>query len=148
MTPLTCHKYYSTPCLPHPFPTTLSFQTHSVSFLTRRYIRVVDDDDGDAAARLAVVQEERPPSSAWSAAVGARCTVQGRGCGTVRWIGDIDSQHRVGVELDGPNGLNDGSTPRGKTLFGCKPKHGIFVKLSAVEQEAHEEEETEFGFGI
>jgi hypothetical protein len=47
-------------------------------------------------------------------------------------MNEVDS---VGVELDRPKGLNE-STPDGQALFSCKPKHGVFVKASAVEQEA------------
>jgi hypothetical protein len=73
-------------------------------------------------------------SSAWMV-VGARCTVHKCGSGTVRWMGVMNEVDSVGVELDRPKGLNDGSTPDGQALFSCKPNHGVFVKASAVEQE-------------
>ena len=68
--------------------------------------------------------------------VGARCSIPKRGSGTVRWKGVIGTKDRVGVELDEPNGLNDGSTPSGIVLFRCKPMHSIFVLPSIVEQPA------------
>jgi hypothetical protein len=68
--------------------------------------------------------------------VGARCSIPKRGSGTVRWKGVIGTKDRVGVDLDEPNGLNDGSTPSGIVLFRCKPMHGVFVLPSIVEQPA------------
>jgi hypothetical protein len=73
--------------------------------------------------------------NAWMV-VGARCSIPKRGSGTVRWKGVIGTKDRVGVELDEPNGLNDGSTPSGIVLFRCKPMHGVFVIPSIVEQPA------------
>eukprot|EP01084_Bolivina_argentea_P054404 99778_1 len=53
--------------------------------------------------------------------------------GTVRYIGKPSSFQGVGpfygVELDKPNGTNDG-TVRGKYYFTCKYKHGIFLQAS------------------
>ena len=85
-----------------------------------------------------------PPTNTW-VVVRARCHVPGRGPGTVRWIGAIREEDRVGVELDEPNGLNDGSTPSGRIIFRCKPKHGLFVKPSIMMQEKAQPERV---FGI
>jgi hypothetical protein len=74
-------------------------------------------------------------TSSW-VVVGARCIVPGRGSGTVRWVGVIGTQDRVGVELDEPNGLNDGSVPSGIALFRCKPMHGVFVTPVVLQEEA------------
>ena len=68
--------------------------------------------------------------------MGARCTVHKRGAGTVRWVGVLNEQKHVGVELDRPNGVNDGSTPEGQALFRCKPEHGVFVTALDLQPEA------------
>mmetsp|Transcript_43339 Transcript_43339/g.99881 ORF Transcript_43339/g.99881 Transcript_43339/m.99881 type:complete len:427 (+) Transcript_43339:61-1341(+) len=49
--------------------------------------------------------------------------------GTIRHIGAVDfaAGDWVGLELDQPNGLHDG-TVLGKSYFNCAPKHGIFCQ--------------------
>ncbi|CAG8570721.1 1450_t:CDS:10 [Paraglomus brasilianum] len=62
--------------------------------------------------------------------VGARCEINGS-WGVIRFIGvtSFSSGKWVGVELDEPNGKNDGSV-KGKKYFECKEKHGVFVRPS------------------
>jgi hypothetical protein len=84
--------------------------------------------------------------------VGARCMV-GRGEGTVRFVGDVGSSGvRIGVELDRPNGLNDG-TARGTRYCTCDPKYGVFVSPDTVavrptDTAVDADGDTVFGFGI
>jgi hypothetical protein len=90
-----------------------------------------NDSDNRAPAHAT----KAPSPTSW-VIVGARCTVPKRGSGTVRWIGAIGTENRVGVELDSPNGLNDGSMPDGQVLFRCKPLHGVLVKAPRLKQGA------------
>jgi hypothetical protein len=80
--------------------------------------------------------------------VGARVVVTGRGPGVVRWMGRTGGDDRIGVELDEPNGLNDGSTPKGRVLFRCPPKHGVFVLADKVQQEPANSSQNEEQFGF
>ena len=64
--------------------------------------------------------------------VGKRIQYKGIG-GTIRFVGLIDipssskpSREWIGIELDTPDGRNDGSV-HGKRFFTCKPLHGVFV---------------------
>lgn len=54
--------------------------------------------------------------------------------GIVRFVGKTGFSPGifVGVELDKPTGLNDGSV-RGRRYFTCEPHHGVFVKPHLVE---------------
>lgn len=49
--------------------------------------------------------------------------------GTVRFYGQVHFQPGVwvGVELDAPQGKNDGSV-QGQRYFNCKPQYGIFIR--------------------
>ncbi|KAJ9123331.1 hypothetical protein QFC22_001530 [Naganishia vaughanmartiniae] len=72
-------------------------------------------------------------ATAVDCAVGSRVRVSA-GDGTVRWTGtnpDFAVGKWVGVQLDEPNGKNDGSV-QGKQYFSCQPKHGVFVRPSQV----------------
>ncbi|PVI07224.1 hypothetical protein DM02DRAFT_609198 [Periconia macrospinosa] len=55
--------------------------------------------------------------------------------GTVRYIGGVTGKPDiwVGLELDGPEGKNDGSV-QGERYFDCAPLHGIFTKYSDITQ--------------
>ncbi|CAI6255130.1 unnamed protein product [Periconia digitata] len=55
--------------------------------------------------------------------------------GTVRYIGGVTGKPDtwVGLELDGPEGKNDGSV-QGERYFDCPPLHGIFTKYSDITQ--------------
>lgn len=66
--------------------------------------------------------------------VGDRCVVDSRGPGTIMFNGLIKGQHRFGIALDKPNGLNDGSA-FGKKYFDCQPHHGLFCKAQQVSEE-------------
>ncbi|XP_012944939.1 centrosome-associated protein 350 [Aplysia californica] len=49
--------------------------------------------------------------------------------GTVRFVGSVQFAHGVwvGVELDQPEGKNDGAV-KGIRYFQCRPRHGVFVR--------------------
>ena len=68
-----------------------------------------------------------------SIAVGQRVKASGK-IGTVRFIGitKFAAGEWFGVELDEPEGKNDGTT-NGITYFPCKPEHGVFVRKIQVE---------------
>eukprot|EP00038_Savillea_parva_P026045 m.50999 g.50999 ORF g.50999 m.50999 type:complete len:1039 (+) comp7277_c0_seq1:326-3442(+) len=61
--------------------------------------------------------------------VGQRCRVFGYdGQGTVKFVGVVphrDKRLRIGVALDAPFGMNDGSD-QGRRFFDCAENHGIF----------------------
>jgi hypothetical protein len=59
--------------------------------------------------------------------LGHRCTVTGRGAGVVRFVGTVKETMRIGVLLDNPTGLNDG-TLGGTRYFECPNGHGVFAK--------------------
>ncbi|KAK2714776.1 CAP-Gly domain-containing linker protein 1-like isoform X2 [Artemia franciscana] len=71
-----------------------------------------------------------------SLAVGERVIVtsmQGSKTGVLRYLGltEFAQGQWAGVELDEPDGKNDGSVA-GKRYFECKPKHGLFTPASKV----------------
>nr|CAH7740049.1 unnamed protein product [Callosobruchus chinensis] len=53
--------------------------------------------------------------------------------GRIRYVGPVIGQEadQVGVQLPGPDGLNDG-TLAGRRYFQCEPYHGIFVPFKKV----------------
>ncbi|CAK9087234.1 Tubulin-folding cofactor B (AtTFCB) (Protein EMBRYO DEFECTIVE 2804) [Durusdinium trenchii] len=67
--------------------------------------------------------------------IGDRCEVQpGSRRGAVAWKGaaeEIGNGFWVGVQLDEPLGKSDGSA-KGKVLFKCPPKHGVFARPDKV----------------
>jgi hypothetical protein len=82
-------------------------------------------DNTDEVARL--VQEAT--NGIGQQHVGRRVKVEGYQCeGTLRFFGIHHSkgQPRCGVELDKPDGKNNG-TVSGHTYFSCKSKHGVLV---------------------
>ena len=69
--------------------------------------------------------------------MGKRCEVRTTNAGTqrgaVRFVGEIEGKSGVfvGVELDEPQGRNDGSAA-GRSYFSCAAKHGVFARPSQV----------------
>ncbi|CAH2350369.1 hypothetical protein CLIB1423_01S08548 [[Candida] railenensis] len=59
--------------------------------------------------------------------------------GIVRFIGETEFSAGIwiGVELNEPNGKNDGSVA-GKRYFDCSPKHGVFVREGLIDKEGGE----------
>lgn len=53
--------------------------------------------------------------------------------GIVRYIGptDVAQGEWVGIELDKPEGKNNGEL-NGRVYFTCEPNHGLFVKKTMV----------------
>ncbi|KAJ1993735.1 hypothetical protein H4R33_000527 [Dimargaris cristalligena] len=68
--------------------------------------------------------------------IGSRVKFQGHS-GTVRFMGPTEfaAGKWIGVELDHPDGKNDGSV-NGKTYFQCRPNFGVFVRSSQLRSEA------------
>ena len=60
--------------------------------------------------------------------IGFRVEVENYGNGEITFVGNhkINGRVRIGVVLDLPNGINDG-TVGGHTYFVCEPKHGILA---------------------
>ncbi len=65
--------------------------------------------------------------------IGSRVVVVGGKNGIVRFMGNTDFAQGewVGVELDTPEGKNDGEI-HGVRYFTCAPNHGLFAKKSQV----------------
>ncbi|KAI1895173.1 hypothetical protein AGOR_G00103570 [Albula goreensis] len=65
--------------------------------------------------------------------LGDRVVIAGQKVGTLRFCGSTDfaGGQWAGVELDDPEGKNDGSVA-GVQYFSCRPKHGIFAPLSKI----------------
>lgn len=71
-------------------------------------------------------------------AIGCRVmVVMTKALGHVRFVGETEfsSGSWVGVELDAPNGKNDGMVQTVR-YFECAPRHGIFVRASALRDES------------
>ena len=97
---------------------------------------------------FAAVQSQSPAKACGNITVGMRCNTVKYGTGAVRFIGPIakDGPTRIGIELDQPVGLNDGSA-RGTQYFSCAPNHGVFLKPEKVHVgEEKNAEEVFFGF--
>ncbi len=77
-------------------------------------------------------------------ALGKRCLVEAGHRGEVAFFGEIAGKKGlfVGVRLDDPFGLNDG-TVDGKRLFEAPPKCGVFVRPEKVQVGAFPKEEDE-----
>ena len=67
--------------------------------------------------------------------------------GHVAYIGPVKGLPEgvwIGVRLDKPEGKNDGSY-NGVRYFDCGPQHGSFVRVKAIEINAHAKEEAKLG---
>ena len=83
--------------------------------------------------------------------LGQRVLIGSVMAGSVRYIGHTHFAEGlwVGVELDLPKGINDGSKDDHR-YFSCEPDHGLFAppsKVSLLEEEEEEEEEASEGEG-
>lgn len=88
------------------------------------------EDRSDASAtRQPQRQASRSRRPITAGDVGRRCTVEGYQCdGVLRFVGPYaeTGRTRCGVELDDPEGKNNGQV-KGKQYFQCKPGHGVLV---------------------
>ncbi|XP_015421835.1 PREDICTED: CAP-Gly domain-containing linker protein 4 isoform X2 [Myotis davidii] len=97
----------------------------------------------DAVPLLCDVSKPVPPSSDRAAGkavltsaglkLGDRVVIAGQKVGTLRFCGTTEfaSGHWAGIELDEPEGKNNGSVGRVQ-YFKCAPKYGIFAPLSKI----------------
>lgn len=65
-----------------------------------------------------------------------RITVKDGLGGVIRYIGRVDGKDGkwVGIELDSPCGLNDG-THNEHRYFDCEPRHGLFIRMKTERSE-------------
>ncbi|KAL9139397.1 CAP-Gly domain [Amphidinium carterae] len=84
-----------------------------------------------AAAPMAAPAAAAPAGGSFS--VGSRVMWNGNG-GTVQYVGEVGfaTGEWVGVALDQPAGMHDGSL-FGKEYFSCTAKHGVFSQASALQ---------------
>ncbi|XP_035243076.1 CAP-Gly domain-containing linker protein 4-like isoform X3 [Anguilla anguilla] len=75
----------------------------------------------------------RAQLSAMGIQIGDRVVIAGQKVGILRFCGSTDfaGGQWAGVELDDPEGKNNGSVA-GVQYFSCRPKHGIFAPLSKI----------------
>jgi len=61
--------------------------------------------------------------------LGCRVRTKAGDVGTTRYVGPIDGREGIwiGIELDQPNGINDGSA-NGIRYFSCPERHGLFTR--------------------
>ena len=66
--------------------------------------------------------------------VGDRVHLGDKGCGTVKWVGNLDgySSVRAGIELDSPTDACHDGIFRENRVFECKGKSGVFVKADKI----------------
>ncbi|KAL9139393.1 CAP-Gly domain [Amphidinium carterae] len=84
-----------------------------------------------AAAPMAAPAAAAPAGGSFS--VGSRVMWNGNG-GTVQYVGEVGfaTGEWVGVALDQPAGMHDGSL-FGKEYFSCTAKHGVFSQAAALQ---------------
>jgi tubulin-folding cofactor B len=80
------------------------------------------------------LQAEKTTADYPQIVLGARCLVEAGHRGEVAFFGAIDGKTGlfVGIRLDDPFGLNDGSVG-GKRLFEALPKCGVFVRPDKIQ---------------
>lgn len=86
-------------------------------------------------ARSVYIQWEAPPTKQpMTLQLGQRIEVKDGVHGIIRHIGPVEGKpgQWVGLELDTPVGLNDGSSG-GRRYFQCPPKYGLFVQMDKLE---------------
>ncbi|KAL3319105.1 CAP-GLY domain-containing linker protein 1 [Cichlidogyrus casuarinus] len=73
-------------------------------------------------------------SGSFKLKIGDRVRTTGGRIGILRYCGPTEfaSGFWAGIELDTPQGKNDGSV-KGKRYFTCKPNHGLFANLESVQ---------------
>jgi len=96
-------------------------------------------DGGDSKFGVFQVEDRAVANPVYGAGdwkVGDRVVVDGKGAGTVAFVGDhhVEGTPRVGVNLDGSYGKNNG-TVKGHTYFTCEDNHGSLVKLDKLSAE-------------
>lgn len=99
----------------------------------RRYKKEQLEKDPDWLKKREEAQ--RAPADLSAYVVGARCQVNPGGRrGEVKFIGILEGSEGawIGVHLDEPQGLNDGSKDD-RRYFECPPKYGCFARPSSVE---------------
>ena len=86
-------------------------------------------EEEQAARRPAQLEMAAPAKGVIRLSAGTRVQTVHGDAGSVRFVGVTHFRDGswVGIELDRPNGKNDGSV-QGTRYFECKTKHGLFTK--------------------
>lgn len=106
------------------------------SFLQQNKLGKYNEEEQQKMKERADEEAKEAEALAANAKVGLRCMVMAKGprrIGTIMYNGPFDGKSGIfiGVKLDEPLGLNDGSV-NGKRYFECEPKYGSMVPVALI----------------